>query len=277
MSKNVPIALRYHGGKTKIHEWIISHFPPHKTYVEPFGGGASVLLNKSRVTNEIYNDINSEIVNVFKILRNKNESSKLLELLSKTLYSRDEFNLSYEITDDNLEQARNTIVRSMMAFGGNVTARDKTGFIATANNNTSAPMRWIKYTHQLPIIINRLREVTIENRDALELIDIYDSSETLFYLDPPYVTSSRKTTSKNYAHEMTDEDHIALANLIKTKNGKFIISGYHSKLYDELYKGWKCVEKQSMAASYRGGVPTTEVLWISPTAEIKNLFTVGLS
>ena len=188
-----------------------------------------------------------------------------------TPYCRDEFDLSYELCDDSIEQARRTIVRSMMAFGGNVTARDKTGFRATANNRTSAPRRWIKYAKELPIIINRLKEVTIENRPALELIDIHDSDETLYYLDPPYVSSSRKTMPKCYKDEMTDEDHIALADKVKSKKGMFIVSGYHSELYDELYKGWKCVEKQSMAASFSGGVSTLEVLWISPNAEIQNL------
>lgn len=271
MGKHLPIALRYRGGKSKIAEWVISHFPPHKIYVEPFGGGASVLINKMPVASEIYNDINSEVVNFFRVLRG-DKSSKLLEIIELTPYSRDEFDLSYEPCSDILERARRTAIRSMMSFGGNGLSRGKTGFRATANNNTSAPARFNKYPNDLKFIIERFKSITIENRSALELIKIHDSKETLHYLDPPYVMNTRKSLSHLYDDEMTDENHQDLAIVVNSLKGMVIISGYDSKLYDTLYPTFRKVYKNSMAASYQGGVSTVEVLWLSPNIQSNTLF-----
>src|ERR1041385_959981 len=106
--------LRYFGGKWMLAPWIIEHFPAHRTYVEPFGGGASVLMRKPRSFGEVYNDIDGEIVNVFRMIQREHRA--LQALLAATPFARDEFDLAYVPTDDPLEQARRTIVRSFMGF-----------------------------------------------------------------------------------------------------------------------------------------------------------------
>jgi len=271
MGKHLPIALRYHGGKSKIADWVISHFPKHDIYVEPFGGGASVLLNKTPVKSEIYNDLNKEVVNFFSVLRSERKD-EFLEMLYLTPYARDEFDMSYEECDCVVEKARRTAVKSMMSFGGNGMSNSKTGFRATANNKTSAPGRFARYPKDLEMVINRFKEVTIENRNATELLKIHDSEDTLFYLDPPYVMDTRRCGSRLYRHEMTDEEHRDLAVAIKQLKGKVIISGYPSELYNELYADFRRVEKTSQANSQRGGVPTVEVLWLSKNIREQSLF-----
>jgi len=271
MGRHVPIALRYHGGKSKIAEWVISHFPKHDVYVEPFGGGASILLNKHPVKSEIYNDLNKEVVNFFRVLRS-DQGEELIELLELTPYAKDEFNMSYEECDCVIERARRTAIKSMMAFGGNGMTNNKTGFRATANNKTSAPGRFARYPEELRRVINRFKEVTIENRNAIKLLQIHDSEDTLFYLDPPYVMDTRKSGTRLYVHEMTDEEHRDLAAVVHELKGKVIISGYPSKLYNELYTDFRKVEKTSQANSQKGGVPTIEVLWLSKNIREQSLF-----
>src|SRR4051812_1578874 len=109
--------LRYHGGKWRIAPWIIEHFPPHLMYVEPFAGAASVLLRKPRVDFEVYNDLDTDVVNVFRVLRDPAAASQLAEQLSLTPWSRREFEVSYEISDDPVERARRTLIRSFMGHG----------------------------------------------------------------------------------------------------------------------------------------------------------------
>lgn len=271
MGKNLPIALRYHGGKSKIAEWVISYFPKHDIYVEPFGGGASILLNKMPAISEIYNDLNMEVVNFFRVLRSE-RSDELIEAIELTPYARDEFDMSYEECDCVVEKARRTAIRSMMSFGGNGMSNSKTGFRATANNKTSAPARFANYPKDLERVVNRFKQVTIENRNAIELLKIHDSKNTLFYLDPPYVMDSRKCKSRLYKHEMTDDEHRDLAAVIKQLKGKVIISGYPSELYNELYADFRRVEKISQANSLNGGVPTVEVLWLSNNIREQSLF-----
>lgn len=124
--------MRYHGGKWRLAPWIIQHMPPHRVYVEPFGGAASVLLRKPRTYAEVYNDMDGEIVNLFKVARD--DSERLKHLLELTPFSRDEFAASYEPTSNPIEQARRTVVRSFLGFGSNAHAK-ATGFRANSNRS----------------------------------------------------------------------------------------------------------------------------------------------
>ncbi|WP_218118901.1 DNA adenine methylase [Nitrosospira sp. Nsp1] len=262
-------ALRYHGGKFRLAAWIIKFFPPHRVYVEPFGGGASLLLRKSRVYAEIYNDLDDELVNVFSVLRNRGD--ELLEALKLTPFARAEFDLSYEISTCPVEQARRTIVRSFMGFGSAAASGKRTGFRANSNRSHTTPAYdWKNYPDALPVIIERLRGVIVENRDAAEVIQQHDSEETLIYADPPYVLSTRSlrggiksyTAHTGYKYEMSDDEHRALAKLLHSVSGMVVLSGYSSKLYEhELYAKWERFEKQSMAD---GAKPRTEIVWINP-------------
>jgi len=236
--------LHYYGGKWMIAQWIIQYFPSHRVYVEPFGGGGSILLRKSRSEVEIYNDLNSEMVNVFRQARDNGE--ELCRLVANTPYARDEFKLAYEPCPDNLlEQARRTIVRANLSFGTYGAAKNTVGDMETklTGFSSSKTKWWTSYPPALKTIIARLQGVNIENMDALKLIDMRDGENTLFYVDPPYVHSTRDET-KAYEFEMTDEEHVKLAEKLNKVKGKVVLSGYPCPLYEKLYKGWDKVEKE---------------------------------
>lgn len=257
--------LRYHGGKWILAPWIIGHFPIHRVYVESFGGAASVLLRKHRTYAEIYNDLDGEIVNMFRVLRTDGQA--LRSALELTPFSRTDFVESYVPTDDPLEQARRTIVRSFMGFGSNSHNR-ATGFRSNSNRSGTTPAHdWRNYPDNLGAIIERLRGVCIENRNALEVIAAHDSSVTLHYVDPPYVSSTRDKGS-DYRHEMDDAAHRHLAAALHDLSGMVCVSGYPCALYEEIYADWRRVERSAHADGARDRV---EVLWMNYASEIPGL------
>jgi DNA adenine methylase len=233
--------------------------------VELFGGGGSILLRKPRSYSELYNDLDEEIVNLFRVARDRGD--ELREKLIITPYSREEFILSYEPSDDPLEQARRTVTRAYMGFGSAAATQGKsskgknplTGFRSNSNRSGTTPAHdWANYPDALKRIISRLRGVIIENRNALDIIPIHDTEKTVFYADPPYLPSVRDYGT-DYKYEMTVEDHIRLAEKLNQTKGAVLVSGYHSDLYDELYKGWARREKNAYAD---GALPRIEVLWM---------------
>ena len=263
--------VRYHGGKWKLAPWIISHFPPHRVYVEPFGGGGSVLLRKPRSYAEVYNDLDGEIVNVFRVMRDHGDD--LRRALELTPFARDEFLLSYETSDDPVEQARRTIVRSFMGFGSAAVCGQVSGFRANSNRSGTTPAHdWRNYPDILHATINRLRGVVIERKDAAEVMQRHDGQDTLHYVDPPYHHDTRargdKSSVKAYKHEMTDDQHIGLAVVLKTLQGAVVLSGYRCPLYDELYAGWDRIDRSALADGARDRV---ESLWLSPNCRANQL------
>ena len=254
--------LRYHGGKWKSGKWIASHFPKHKVYVEPFGGAASVLLQKPRAYTEVYNDLDSDIVNLFLVLQDDTQRQQLAERLFLTPFARKEFQRAYEPAECPLERAIRLIIRSFMGFSSAaVNADRKTGFRCKSFRAGTPPsMDWRNYPDCLQGIVERLRGVCIENRDAFDLIPTLDSSETLFYADPPYLPSTRISYGA-YLHELSEDEHIELAYLLHSVKGMVVISGYPSELYDRLYSDWERDEKQV----FSDGGARTEYLWMSPS------------
>ena len=260
--------VRYHGGKWRIAPWIVSFFPKHRVYVELFGGGGSVLLRKSRSHEEIYNDIDGDIVNLFRVARDNGEELKLK--IALTPFAREKFYQSFLPSDDPVEKARRTIVRAYMgratsAVTGKINddGKPSTGF--KANNDsagTVASRVWAGYADALTALIECLQGVVIENRNALEVIEQQDKPEALFYADPPYVFSTRDA-GQDYRYEMSDSDHIRLAEKLNAAKGAVIVSGYDSGLYNELYKGWRRAERQERSDAQ---TPRTEVLWMKGIA-----------
>ena len=257
--------VRYHGGKWILAPWIISYFPAHRIYVEPYGGGASVLLRKPRARAEVYNDLDGEIVNLFRVVRDRGED--LRRALELTPFARAEFEASYELTEDPLEQARRTVVRSFMGFGSSAATQGKskkggrpsTGFRSNSDRSGTTPaMDWRQYPVEFGAIIDRLRGVIIEQRDALEVLKLHDSPATLHYIDPPYLPETRDAGA-DYRFELTEEDHIRLAETLRGLEGAVIVSGYPSDLYEDLYRGWLRAERAALAD---GALPRTEVLWM---------------
>lgn len=249
--------VRYHGGKWLLAPWIISHFPEHRIYCEPFGGGGSVLLRKPAVYAEVYNDLDGEIVNLFRVARDHGE--KLAELLRLTPYARAEFDTSYKTCDDQIEQARRTVVRSFMGRGSNA-HNIKTGFRAVSNNSGTTPAKdWTNYPDALHGIVARMRGVVIENRDATAVMQAQDSEQTLHYVDPPYVASTRDA-GNDYSHEMDDSDHEQLLGFLSGLKGAVVLSGYQSEIYADCLPGWRMVTRKALADGAR---PRIEALWMN--------------
>lgn len=257
-------ALRYYGGKFKIADWLISHFPDHTTYVEPFAGGASVMLRKSPSPAEILNDLDENVVNYFRILREK--PLELKRLIDFTPFSRAEVYLACEPTDDPLERARRFHVRSWQTMhGAPHMGRNGWRFKRGGHKDRTPAVDWAD-TARLPAIAERLKAVMIERDDALAVIRRFDAPSTLFYCDPPYVRASRsdRWARCGYRLEMDDDGHRALAELLHQVKGMVVLSGYPSELYSELYRGWLMRSKTAFSARNR---ERTEVLWISPNAQ----------
>lgn len=257
--------LRYHGGKWKLAEWIISHMPPHRIYVEPFGGGGSVLMRKIRSYAEVYNDRWETVVNVFRVLRDEGQACRLAKALELTPYARDEFFGAYHGPDDDaVERARKTILRSFAGFGSASTNGEfLTGFRSNSNRSGTTPAHdWVNYPSHIPSFVERLRGVVIENRDAVEVIAQQDSPETLFYVDPPYPHVTRNMSRGNaaYAYEMTDEDHERLAIVLRSVKGMVLLSSYSSELYSRLYGDWVCETRE---AHGDGAVDRVELLYMN--------------
>ncbi len=193
--------LRWHGGKWKIAHWIIKYFPPHRVYVEAFGGAASVLLQKPRVYGEVYNDLDDWVVTLFRVLRDPIQARRLIDLLKLTPFARTEFEETGRILDecdgDAIERSRWLIVRSFMGFGSNAHNGRPTGFRSNSNRNGTLPAHdWANYPEAMQAVVDRLRGVVIERRDALEVMIQHDSNQTLHYVDPPYLAETRSPGNK---------------------------------------------------------------------------------
>lgn len=275
--------VRYHGGKWKLAPWIISHFPEHRIYTEAFGGGASVLLRKKPVYNEVYNDLDDDIVNLMEIVRDHGE--ELIRLIELTPFSRKEFVQAYEPCDDPMERARRALIRSYQGVGSAAISAKKTmsgfrskggyngtygapptGFRAAVKSRGTAPAKdWRAYPEVLPAIIERLRGVVIENRDAKELLLQHDTDWTLHYVDPPYPLDTRYARAKDncYRFEMTDDEHIELLHFLKELKGFVILSGYMNEMYQAELNDWDMVTKEACAD---GGKKRVECLWLNPKA-----------
>jgi DNA adenine methylase len=251
--------LRWHGGKWMLAPWIISQMPAHRVYIEPFGGAASVLLRKPRAYAEIYNDLDDEVVNLFRVLRS-DAATAPIDALRLTPFAATEFAAAYGHTEDAVERARRLVVRSFMGFGSNGTHK-KTGFRSNSNRSGTTPARdWVNYPDALAAIVDRLRGVCVMHRDALEVMAAHDAPDALHYVDPPYVFSTRTDGAADYAHEMTDAQHAELLAFLRTLRGRVILSGYPHPAYDAALTGWHRVQRAALAD---GAAPRTEVLWLN--------------
>lgn len=259
--------LRYHGGKWLLGPWIISHFPPHVTYTEAFCGAANVFLQKPRSEAEVLNDLNDDIVNLFRVLRNRVEAAELKRQLLLTPYSYVEFEQARETAADPIEKARRMMILSFMSVGSDGTTRNGgSGFrnYSKVESIGKIPARqWAGFVQNIETITARLEGVIIEHRDAEHILRQHDGTTTLHYVDPPYVHSTRGKARGHYAFEMSDDDHIRLSGTLRELDGMVVLSGYDSPLYADLYSDWMKVEREALADLAR---PRTEALWLNEAA-----------
>jgi DNA adenine methylase len=260
-------ALRYYGGKWLIAPWVISNFPDHHTYVEPFGGGGSVLLQREPAPFEVLNDVDSNVINYFRVLRSR--PLELKRAIDFTPFSREEVYASSELSGDPLEDARRFHIRSWQTQHGapHMKANGWRFGRRGGNDKRSAVDDW-NDTTRLPAIAERLKNVQIEHDDALKVIERFDTDRTLFYCDPPYLMSVRsdRWARNGYRIEMDDLQHEQLAAALARIKGMAIVSGYPSAKYDRLYAGWTKRMKKGRSLRNGGSFERVEVLWISPAA-----------
>lgn len=257
-------ALRYYGGKFRLGRWIAKHLPAHVVYVEPFGGAAGCLLRKEPSPIEVYNDLDGSVVNFWRVLREQPKA--LVRALRGTPFSREEFLLSYEPTDEPIERARRYFVQSWQSFGGPGLHR-KTGWKVQKRvwekSRANQMEEWHGAISNLYAVARRFRAVQIERDDALKVITRFDSKDTLFYCDPPYPSDTRNISwcKGAYNHEFSTDDHVHLANLLHRVTGGAVISCYPTPLYDELFKDWERIETTTQTMNKTIAV---ECLFIKP-------------
>jgi DNA adenine methylase len=256
--------------------WVIGHFPRHRAYVEAFGGAGSVLMKKRQSIVEVYNDLSDEMVNLFRVLRNREMSAELRRLLDLTPWSRSEWLSCYEPSGDIVEQARRTVV--LCAQGHNPSKalnRRSNGWRSSSSGNHRLPQDFQAYTAALTLITDRLKGVLIENRPAEKVCRQHDRISTLHYLDPPYPGATRSTNNGNYyQHELRRmEQHEELAGWANDLRGMVVVSGYDCDEYDQWFggRGWKRVATTATTGAAGGGSTgkstiATEVLWLNPLA-----------
>jgi DNA adenine methylase len=264
MSKR--IAFGWYGGKYSHLDWLLPLLPQSTHYCEPFGGSAAVLINRPPAPVETYNDLDGEVVNFFRVLREKKDA--LIEAIGLTPFSRAEFQAAINEPGDalsDLERARRFYILARQVRTG-LAQKASAGrwahcLLTSRAGMAGAVSRWLGAVEDLPLIAQRLLRVQIENAPAIEVIERYDSKETLFYCDPPYPHDSRGD-SNAYAYEMTDQQHRELAKVLRKINGRVALSGYQCDLMDELYGDWQTIESEEKLV-HSVKTARREILWVN--------------
>jgi len=264
-SKKKLIPFGWYGGKFSHLDWLLPLLPECHHYCEPFAGSGAVLLNRQPSPVETFNDLDGEVVNFFRVLRE--DKQQLVEAIGLTPFAREEFAIACEVGPDlsPLERARRFYVRARQVRTG-LAQTASIGRWANCKNTSRAGMsgvisRWLGAVEDLPDVAERLLRVQIENRPAMDVIRLYDSPTTLFYCDPPYVHSTRGD-SKAYGFEMTDAQHGALAEVLNTVQGMVALSNYQAAIVDRLYPSPKWFKTVSPArTNHSTKDKRVEVLW----------------
>lgn len=277
------IAFGWYGGKFSHLDWLLPLLPVCHHYCEPFAGSAAVLMNRPPAPIETYNDMDGEVASFFRVLRDKGD--ELVRAIGLTPFSREEFAIACKLDDSvsDVERARRFYVRARQVRTG-LAQTASVGRWANCKNTSRAGMsgvvsRWFGAVEALPEISERLLRVQIENRPAVDVIELYDSKETLFYCDPPYIHDTRGD-SKAYGHEMSDEQHAELAETLNRVRGRVAISNYDCDLMNKLYparRGWKkFVSPERTIHSTKG--KRSEVLWTNyDPAELTRALNLSLN
>lgn len=266
----VATPFKWFGGKTQHADWILRYFPRHNRYIEAFGGSGALLFAKPPVDYEVYNDVDSGLVGFFRVLRDPALFPKFLRRVQFIPYSREEFNLwrdNWHEPEDPVERAARWYFVARASFSGHFAHSFSTTCVESAGHMVSAVHKWRAAVAALPSFHDRLLRVLIEQCDWSTLLDGYDTAETLWYLDPPYVSETRK--SGKYSHELTDMDHAALIRRLISARGMVILSGYANRIYSPLdTAGWRRVDRDVPLRSNNrrtsAGQRRTESLWINP-------------
>lgn len=225
--------------------------------MEPYFGSGAIFFNKQPAKIETINDLDGNVVNYFRVLREKPE--ELARMLALTPFSREEYYNSciFNENDSEIEKARKFAVRCWQGFGCSNVYRN--GFRSSQRSTSPHTTKeWANLPERLIKASERLKNAQIENLPALEILKRYDTEDVFMYVDPPYLHGTRKNYL--YRHEMEDDEHIQLLETLREHPGKIMISGYDNKLYNDLLKGWNKEEKKTQAEA---GIPRIEVIWMN--------------
>jgi DNA adenine methylase len=261
------IAFGWYGGKFSHLEWLLPLLPTCHHYCEPFAGSAAVLLNRPPSPVETYNDLDGEVCNFFRVLRDNQR--RLVAAIALTPFSRQEFAAACQLDPalPPLERARRFYVRARQVRTG-LAQTASVGRWANCKQTSRRGMsgvvsRWLGGVEMLPEIAERLLRVQIENRPAIDVIQLYDSKGTLFYCDPPYVHLTRGD-ARAYGHEMSDDQHRQLAEVLNRVKGMVAISNYDCELMNRLYpaRRWRKI-RQAQRTIHSTKTARSEVLWVN--------------
>lgn len=270
--------VHYYGGKARLAPWIVSLMPAHRVYIEPFFGSGAVLFAKPPATHEIVNDLDGNVVNFWRQLRDNR--AELERVCFLTPFARQEFenaNLD-DPPDDDLERARRWWLRCMQAFGR---LEGKSGWTASTKQGATGPLTSKRLVGRFADCCDRLANVMIEHADAVSVVERYDDRRAVLYLDPPYLHATRAGLAKrprDYRVDMpAEDDHRRLAKTLHECEGTVILSGYPSDLYDELYGDWwtaaRVITRHSTHhLEHRTGEKATETLWANRPLHAGTLF-----
>lgn len=260
--------LSYPGSKKRIASWIIKHMPAHHSYLEPYFGCGAVLFAKQPSPIETVNDLDGEVVNFFRVIRDPGSREKLQEWIAYTPYARQAYDDAFLMEpEDDVERAGYFAIKSMQSHGFRMTGDCGWKKDVCGRENAYAVKYWNELPDSIAWMAARLKQVQIENRPALELIKDYDKKNVLMYLDPPYVWLTR-AGRKQYRYEMSDQDHIELLETVASSKAKVMISGYDCELYDFYLGDWRKVQ---VAARTQDNKRRTETLWMNYGLEAEQI------
>lgn len=249
--------LKYPGSKWRIADWIIEKMPEHHSYLEPYFGSGAIFFNKEPSNIETINDIDEDVINLFKVIRNNTE--ELIKKITYTPYSRKEYDSAFIVDkqDDDIELARKFLIRCWQGIGSH--SKYKSGWKndVQGRERAYAVRNWYRLPDRIYDIIDRLKEVQIENIPAVELIKRFNSEKVLIYADPPYLMNTRMKNM--YKYEMTDEQHKELLEALLQHKGPAMISGYDNDIYNKYLKNWNKYQINNLAEH---GIKRIETLWI---------------
>ncbi len=251
--------LNYPGSKRRIASWLISHMPPHHSYLEPFFGGGAVLFEKSPARIETINDLDGNVVNFFRVIREQETRERLKEWISLTPYSREVYDSTFQNEpQDPIERAGYFAIQAMQSHGFRLSEKQSWKKDVYGREAAYALKNWIKFPEYLVEMAIRLKYVQIENRPALEVIRAFNHENVLIYADPPYVMETRGR--KQYRYEMTDVNHEELLETLCKSQAMVMLSGYDNSLYDTYLKNWN---RDEIEVRTHNQQRRTEVLWMN--------------
>ncbi len=251
----------WYGGKSLLAPTLVSLLPTHQTYCEVFGGSGALLFAKSPSQLEIFNDLDSGVVNFFHVLRDAKQVERLVNLLSLTPYAYEEYYdclAKWEDESDPIERARQWYVGVMQSMNSSI---KNTGWSHTKLAASNPAHSWLSNTTHFTAFTERLAHIEVDHRDFERVIASYDSPDTCFYLDPPYHPDTRRK-GRCYQYEMTEADHERLLFCILQVQGMVILSGYSHPTYERALREWECIKiDQKCSSSVRPGVGEAPAEW----------------